>query len=95
VDSDGEEFDEFEEEVDSTSEDGEPINCVVRPLLSVSHIKTPARHRIFRTKCKVNGAVCNLIVDGGSSENIISSQMVETLNLTTQPHPEPYTIGWL
>ncbi|KAJ0865930.1 putative nucleotidyltransferase, Ribonuclease H [Helianthus annuus] len=53
------------------------------------------RNNIFRTKCTSKGKVCNVIIDGGSCENIVASSMVEKLNLPLQAHPEPYQLTWL
>jgi hypothetical protein len=36
-----------------------------------------------------------VIIDGGSCNNLASSDMVEKLALTTKPHPHPYCIQWL
>jgi hypothetical protein len=36
-----------------------------------------------------------MIVDGGSYNNLASSDMVDKLALTTKPHPRPYHIQWL
>ena len=53
------------------------------------------RHNIFKTRCTVSQRVCDLIIDSGSSENIVSKTMVDKLKLSTQPHPSPYRIGWI
>ncbi|KAJ0534568.1 putative nucleotidyltransferase, Ribonuclease H [Helianthus annuus] len=53
------------------------------------------RNTIFRTKCTTKGKVCNVIIDGGSCENIVSTTMVEKLNLPLHNHPEPYQLTWL
>jgi hypothetical protein len=36
-----------------------------------------------------------VIIDGGSCNNLASSDLVEKLALTTKPHPHPYYIQWL
>ncbi|XP_071695421.1 uncharacterized protein [Rutidosis leptorrhynchoides] len=36
-----------------------------------------------------------MIIDGGSCENVVSTEMVEKLNLPTEDHPEPYQLTWL
>ncbi|KAL4188270.1 hypothetical protein AMTRI_Chr09g23070 [Amborella trichopoda] len=38
--------------------------------------------------------VCTLIIDFGSCENIVSTEMIEKLKLKTEKHPHPYKIGW-
>ncbi|GJR13777.1 putative nucleotidyltransferase, ribonuclease H [Tanacetum coccineum] len=53
------------------------------------------RHKIFRTRCKINQDVVNVIIDGGSSENIISRDIITRLKLAPQKHPTPYKIGWI
>ena len=53
------------------------------------------RHTLFQTKCVIKERSCRLIIDGGSCNNLASSDMVEKLSLTTKPHPHPYHIRWL
>ncbi|PUV26773.1 hypothetical protein PAHAL_J012600 [Panicum hallii] len=53
------------------------------------------RHTLFQTKCVIKEHSCRVIIDGGSCNNLASSDMVEKLALTTQPHPHPYCIQWL
>ena len=36
-------------------------------------------HKLFCTKCIVQGSLCDLIIDGGSQENIINKDVVEKL----------------
>ncbi|XP_020084894.1 uncharacterized protein LOC109707772 [Ananas comosus] len=52
------------------------------------------RHNIFHTRVLCGGKVCNVILDGGSSENIISKEAVEKLKLPTEKHPHPYKVTW-
>jgi hypothetical protein len=36
-----------------------------------------------------------VIIDGGSYNNLVSSDLVKKLGLPTRPHPHPYYIQWL
>nr|GEZ38621.1 hypothetical protein [Tanacetum cinerariifolium] len=53
------------------------------------------RNNIFRTKCTSKGKVCDMIIDGGSCKNVVSTYMVEKLGMKTEDHPEPYQLTWL
>jgi hypothetical protein len=50
---------------------------------------------IFRTSCKTKDRVCKVIVDSGSMDNVISTVMVEKLELEMNDHPSPYRVSWL
>ena len=50
---------------------------------------------MFKTNCKSSGKVCNLIVDGGSTDNLVAEEMVQKLGLRRMRHPHPYSIGRL
>jgi hypothetical protein len=39
--------------------------------------------------------VCKVIVDSGSTDNLVSTEMVEKLELETTDHPSPYKFSWL
>ena len=52
------------------------------------------RHSIFRTRVNYGGKVCNVIIDNGSSENIIAKEAVEKLKLPIKKHPLPYKVAW-
>jgi hypothetical protein len=53
------------------------------------------RCRLFRTTCKTKGWKCKVIVDSGSTDNLISTEMVEKMELKTNKHPSPYKVTWL
>ena len=53
------------------------------------------RKKVFKTKCKVQGKCCNLIIDGGSNENLMSTEVMEKLKLKSLVHPNTYRISWL
>jgi hypothetical protein len=50
---------------------------------------TVQRTRLFRTPCKTKDMVCRVIVDSCSTNNLISTEMVEKLELETIDHPSP------
>ncbi|GJU96616.1 putative receptor protein kinase ZmPK1 [Tanacetum coccineum] len=64
-------------------------------LTSVKKSEDSQRHNIFQTRCKINQDVFNVIIDGESSENIISQNIMTRLKLTPTKHPKPYKIGWI
>jgi hypothetical protein len=53
------------------------------------------RNRLFRTACKTKDRVCKIIVDSGSTYNLVSTEMVEKMDLETIEHPSPYKVLWL
>jgi hypothetical protein len=55
----------------------------------------PFRTRLFRTACKTKDRVCKVIVDSGSTDNLVSTEMVEKQELETTDHPSPYRVSWL
>lgn len=50
---------------------------------------------IFCMRCTSGAKVCNVIIDGGSCENLVSKVMVEKLNLNCEKHPMPYHVTWI
>ena len=51
--------------------------------------------RLFHSQMWVKGTPLHFIVDSGSQKNLISAEVVKQLGLSTTPHPQPYSIGWL
>jgi hypothetical protein len=52
-------------------------------------------HTLFQIKCVIKERSCRMIIDGGSCNNLASSDMVEKAAVTTKPHPHPYSTQWL
>lgn len=76
-------------------EEGDNATCVIRNMLSIPRADDPTRNRIFRIQCRVQNKICDVIIGSGSCQNIVSSTLVEQLQLSTHPHPKPYSIGWV
>ena len=53
------------------------------------------RHSLLRTKCKSQGKCCKMVIDSGSTNNLVSTKMVEKLGLKRMKHPTPYKVYWL
>jgi hypothetical protein len=72
-------------------------SLIVQRVLSAQMEKAEQnqRHILFQTKCVIKERSCRMIIDGGSCNNLASSDMVQKLALTTKPHPHPYYIQWL
>jgi hypothetical protein len=50
---------------------------------------------LFITACKAKEIFCKVIIDNGSTNNLVSIEMVEKLELKTDAHPNPYKVSWL
>ncbi|XP_057522562.1 uncharacterized protein LOC130802564 [Amaranthus tricolor] len=96
-DEEGEAVGEDEEEDQCFPEEEAKQSLVVRRALQaqVEEPIAPQRQHIFITKCKIEGEVCDLIIDSGSEANTVSKTLVTKLGLTTTNHPNPYKLSWL
>ena len=64
-------------------------------LLAPKKEEESQRNVIFKTTCTINGKVCDVIIDSGSSENIVSEALVKALKHKVEPHATPYKITWV
>jgi hypothetical protein len=53
------------------------------------------RNSLFKTACKTKDRVCKVIIDNGRTDNMVSTEMVEKLEMETTAHPNPYKVSWL
>jgi hypothetical protein len=53
------------------------------------------RKKVFKTKCKIQDKCCLLVIDCGSTSNLVSTKVMEKLKLKIIPHPNPYKVPWL
>jgi hypothetical protein len=53
------------------------------------------RNNLFRIACKTKDRVCKVIVDSRSMDNLVSTKMVENMELETVAHSSPYKVLWL
>eukprot|EP00253_Pinus_taeda_P002299 PITA_02299 len=65
-------------------------------LKAEKETKEPAQGKsLFRTTCKSKGKCCKMIIDSGSIDNLVSTEMVDKLGLVKTIHPTPYKVSWL
>lgn len=50
---------------------------------------------LFRTICKSHGKCCKLMIDSGSTDNLVGTEMVQKLGLRRLKHPTPYKVSCL
>ena len=51
-------------------------------LKKVKSVNEPAQQKaLFRTICKVQGKFYKVIIDGGITDNLVSTEVIERLNL--------------
>ena len=80
----------------SHSEDVERGETLVneRVLLS-GEIEPGQRRSLFRTRCKCEDKCCDVIIDGGNIDNLVSKEMVYKLKLKREKQPQTYQITWV
>lgn len=57
--------------------------------------KSNKRKSLFRTRCKCQNKVCKVIIGRGSTDNLVSEEMVKNLQLERKRHLHLYRIAWL
>eukprot|EP00253_Pinus_taeda_P029029 PITA_29029 len=84
------------QEAENARETGEALvlhKVLLKPV--DESIEQTQRKALFRTVCKSQGKCCKMIIDSGSTDNLVSTEMVEKLGLKRLKHPNPYRVSWL
>ncbi|WVZ84253.1 hypothetical protein U9M48_031305 [Paspalum notatum var. saurae] len=70
---------------------------IVQRVLSAQMEKAEQqqRHNLFQFLFIINNRRARVIIDSRSCNNLVSTDLVKKLGLTTRPHPHPYHIQWL
>eukprot|EP00253_Pinus_taeda_P002972 PITA_02972 len=80
-------------EVEDMAETGEALllnKVLLKPTKEVA--EPTQRKSLFRTVCKSHGKCCKVIIDSGSTDNLVATEMVEKLELKRLKHPTPYKV---
>eukprot|EP00253_Pinus_taeda_P032594 PITA_32594 len=78
-------------EIENVGETGEALilnKVLLKPAKEMAE-KTEQKV-LFRTVCKSHGKCCKLIIDSGTTDNLVATEMVEKLGLKRLKHPTPY-----
>ena len=46
-------------------------------------------------KCKIEGKYCDLVIPGDSYDNLVSTEVVQKMNLKCAPNTKAYRVSWL
>ena len=68
------------------------VRCVLSTTVDNDHWK---RTSIFHTVIKSGDKKCKLVIDGGSSMNVVYKDAIKLLNLKVEPHPNPFRGVWM
>jgi hypothetical protein len=87
---------EIEDEVLGTAATANYRTIIVQRVLSaqIKQEERLQRHNLFQMFLIVHDYRVRVIIDGGSCNNLVSSDLVKKLGLTTRAHPHPYHVQW-
>eukprot|EP00253_Pinus_taeda_P015516 PITA_15516 len=91
-----EDAEETPQEAENTPEIGEALvlnKVLLKPAKEAA--EPDQRKALFRTVCKSQGKCCKVIINSGSTDNLVAVEMVEKLGLKKLKHPTPYKVSWL
>nr|DAD36548.1 TPA_asm: hypothetical protein HUJ06_007189 [Nelumbo nucifera] len=85
----------------SDTEFEEDQGCIDDHHLSVMRciLSTPTetddwkRTSTFQAYFKCGDVVCKVVIDGGSSINVVSKSAISRMKLKPEPHPQPYRVA--
>ena len=84
------------EEVNNPPEEGESLILKRFFVKTKKKVHEPAQRKsMFRTKCKSQCKCHKVVIDSTSTNNLVSTEMVENLGLKRIKHPNPYKMSWL
>jgi len=93
-DEEEKENDDGEEEILGGEDTVTYRSAIVQRVLN-TQVQQPdqlQRHNLFQIFFVINNRRVRVIIDRGSCNNLVSSELVKKLGLTTRPHQHPYHI---
>ena len=68
------------------------VRCVLSTTVDNDNWKCTS---IFHSIIQSGDKKCKLVIDGDSSMNVVSKDVVKLLNLKVEPHPNPFRVAWV
>ncbi|KAK0581717.1 hypothetical protein LWI29_017097 [Acer saccharum] len=68
------------------------MRCIFSKPVSADTWK---RMNVFHTFIPCKGKIYKLVIDGGSTMNIVSNAAVTRFHLNPEPHPHPFRVAWV
>lgn len=66
------------------------VRCILSTAVDNDEWK---RINIFHTFIRCGERTCKLVIEGGSTMNVVSKSAIARLNLKVEPHPQPFSLG--
>ena len=90
------EYPKAAEVVENFPKEGESL-IMRKVLLKVGEDtgRSVERRNLFEIYCKARGNCCKLIIDSGNTDNLVSIEMVDQMNLNMKVHQELYKVTWI
>ena len=80
--------------MDNHLENGEALMLKRVLVKTEKQVHEPVQRKsLCRTRCKSQGKCCKMVIDSGSDDNLVSTEMVEKLGLKRMKHPTPYKVS--
>jgi hypothetical protein len=78
------------------AEDGTSLMLRKVLLKPEAEVENPVqRNSLFMTACKIKDRVCKVIIESGRNDNLVSTEIMEKLELDTTAYLKPYKVSWL
>lgn len=77
-------------------DEGHRMSSIIHRSFHVPHNEMDIqRNNLFKTRGTIKGRVCEIIIDNGSTDNLISWKAFKKLGSQVEDHPRPYSVSWI
>lgn len=87
---------ESEYDDEAPPDEGQRLSCIIHRICHTPQQEMLSQsNNLFRTRGTIHGKVCDIIIDNGSTDNLISWKAVRKLGLEVKEHKKPYSVSWI